>query len=130
DAGAIIFAKANLDEFGLGLIGRSSYGGQTLNPYDLTKVPMGSSGGTGAAVAANLATLGIGVDAIGSVRLPASAASLVGLKPTLGLISRDGIMAYDRPRETAGPMTRTVTDLAVMMDVLAAPDAADPWTAD
>jgi Asp-tRNA(Asn)/Glu-tRNA(Gln) amidotransferase A subunit family amidase/uncharacterized protein YjbI with pentapeptide repeats len=130
DAGAIIFGKANMDEFGFGLIGRSSAGGQTFNPYDLTRVPTGSSGGTAVAIAANLATVGFGADAIGSVRMPSSAASLVGLKPTLGLISRDGVVAYDRLRETAGPMTRTVTDLAIVLDSVAAPDPADPWTAD
>lgn len=130
DAGAIVLGKTNMDEFGFGVIGRSSAGGQTLNPYDLSKVPLGSSGGTAVAVTANFAAIGFGADAIGSVRMPASASSLVGLKPTLGLISRDGVMAYDVLRETAGPMARNVTDLAIVLDAVAGVDPSDPWTAD
>ncbi|MDZ4784415.1 MAG: amidase family protein [Planctomycetia bacterium] len=128
EAGAIILGKNNLDEFGVALNGRSSLGGQTRDAYDPNRVPLGSSGGTGVAVAANFAALGIGADAIGSVRMPSSASSLVGLKPTLGLISRDGPMAYDVTREMAGPMARTVTDVAITLDVIAGYDPADPTT--
>ena len=87
DAGALILAKANLSEFALGGLSSSSLGGQTLNPYDLTRTPGGSSGGTGAAIAANVAVLGTGSDTGQSIRSPASAKNLVGVRPTRGLVS-------------------------------------------
>jgi amidase len=129
EAGAIILAKANLTELALTGTTVSSLGGQTRNPYDLTRTAGGSSGGTGAAIAANFAILGTGSDTGQSIRSPASATSLVGLRPTRGLISRDGIMPFSATQDEIGPMTRTVEDAARMLDVMAGYDAADPITA-
>jgi Asp-tRNA(Asn)/Glu-tRNA(Gln) amidotransferase A subunit family amidase len=129
EAGAIILAKANLTELALTGTTVSSLGGQTRNPYDLTRTPGGSSGGTGAAVAANLAAAGTGSDTGQSIRSPASANALVGLRPTRGLISRDGIMPFSATQDEIGPMTRTVQDAARMLDVMAGYDPADPITA-
>jgi Asp-tRNA(Asn)/Glu-tRNA(Gln) amidotransferase A subunit family amidase len=94
DAGAIILAKMNLHELAVWGETISSLGGQTLNPYDLTRTPGGSSGGTGAGLAAEFGTLGIGTDTINSIRSPASANSIVGIRPTVGLVSRNGIIPY------------------------------------
>lgn len=128
-AGAIIIAKANLTELALTGVTVSSLGGQTLNPYDLTRTPGGSSGGTGAAIAAGFAVLGTGSDTGQSIRSPASANSIVGLRPTRGLVSRDGIMPFSVTQDEIGPMTRTVEDAARMLDVMAGYDSADPITA-
>ncbi len=129
EAGAIIIAKANLTELALTGTTVSSLGGQTKNPYDLTRTAGGSSGGTGAAIAANFAVLGTGSDTGQSIRSPASATSLVGLRPTRGLISRDGIMPFSATQDEIGPITRTVEDAARLLDVMAGYDAADPITA-
>jgi Asp-tRNA(Asn)/Glu-tRNA(Gln) amidotransferase A subunit family amidase len=129
DAGAIIIAKANLTELALTGVTISSLGGQTKNPYDLTRTPGGSSGGTGAAIASNFAVLGTGSDTGQSIRSPSSANNIVGLRPTRGLISRDGIMPFSATQDEIGPMTRTVEDAARMLDVMAGYDAADPITA-
>jgi Asp-tRNA(Asn)/Glu-tRNA(Gln) amidotransferase A subunit family amidase len=129
EAGAIILGKANLQEFASGGISVSSLGGQVKNPYDLTRTPGGSSGGTGAAVAANFAVAGTGSDTGGSIRSPASATSLVGLRPTRGLISRDGIVPVSFTQDTIGPMTRNVSDAATLLDVMAGYDPNDPVTA-
>lgn len=129
EAGAIILAKVNLHEFAVWGETVSSILGQTLNPYDLTRTPGGSSGGTGAAVAANFGIIGIGTDTINSVRSPASACSLVGLRPTVGLVSRHGIVPYSLTQDTAGPIMRTVEDAAKVMDVIAGYDRKDPATA-
>src|SRR5580692_1669407 len=110
DAGALILGKANLQEFASGGISVSSLGGQVKNPYDLTRTPGGSSGGTGAAIAANFAAAGTGSDTGGSIRSPSSANSLVGIRPTRGLISRDGIIPVSPTQDTIGPMTRNVAD--------------------
>jgi amidase len=107
----------------------SSLGGQTKNPYDLTRTPGGSSGGTGAAIAANLGVLGTGSDTGQSIRSPASAQSLVGLRPTRGLVSRNGIIPFSTTQDEAGPITRTVDDAARMLDAIAGYDPADPITA-
>jgi amidase len=128
-AGAVILAKANLTELARGGTTVSSLGGQTKNPYDLARTPGGSSGGTGAAIAANFAVLGTGSDTGQSIRSPASAQSLVGLRPTRGLVSRDGIIPFSTTQDEAGPITRTVEDAARMLDVIAGYDAADPVTA-
>jgi amidase len=128
-AGALILAKSNLTELARGGTTVSSLGGQTKNPYDLTRTPGGSSGGTGAAIAANFAVLGTGSDTGQSIRSPASAQSLVGLRPTRGLVSRDGIIPFSTTQDEAGPITRTVEDAARMLDVIAGYDAADPVTA-
>src|ERR1700730_17646455 len=128
-AGALILGKTNMSEFATGGISASSLGGQVKNPYDLTRTPGGSSGGTGAAVAANFATAGTGSDTGGSIRSPASATSLVGLRPTRGLISRDGIVPVSFTQDTIGPMTRTVADTATMLDAMVGYDPNDPVTA-
>ena len=112
NAGAIILAKVNLHEFAMWGETISSIQGQTLNPHDLTRTPGGSSGGTGAGVAANFAIAGIGTDTVNSIRSPASANSIVGIRPTLGLVSRAGIIPYSFTQDAAGPLARTVTDAA------------------
>jgi amidase len=128
DAGAIILAKVNMSEFASGAT-MSSVGGWIRNPHDVTRTPSGSSGGTGAAIAASFAQLGIGTDTGGSVRGPSAANGIVGLKPTLGLVSRDGIVPLALSFDTGGPMARNVYDVAAMLGVLAGVDPADPATA-
>ena len=128
DAGALILGKANLQEFASGGISVSSLGGQVKNPYDLTRTPGGSSGGTATAVASNFATAGTGSDTGGSIRSPASADNLVGLRPTRGLISRDGIIPVSFTQDTIGPITRNVADTARILDVMVGYDPNDPIT--
>lgn len=129
EAGAIILAKVNLHEFAVWGETISSILGQTLNPYDLTRTPGGSSGGTSAGIAADFGIIGIGTDTINSIRSPASACSLVGLRPTIGLISRSGIVPYSLTQDTAGPIMRTVEDTAKVLDIIAGYDEKDPATA-
>lgn len=129
EAGAIVLAKSNLTELALGGLTVSSLGGQTRNPYDLSRTPGGSSGGTGAALAAGFGVLGTGSDTEQSIRSPASAQSLVGLRPTRGLVSRDGVIPNSSTQDAVGPITRTVEDAARMLDVVAGYDPADPITA-
>jgi amidase len=126
-AGAIVLAKVNLSEFASGGA-YSSLGGQTLNPHDLTRSPSGSSGGTGAAIAAAYAPLGLGTDTGGSIRGPATSNGIVGLKPTHGLLSRSGIIPLALSFDTGGPMARSVYDVAVALGVMTGVDAADPAT--
>jgi amidase len=146
DAGVIILAKVNLSEWagGGGSVGgakdpevlkkgavpngSSSMGGQTRNPHDLERGPAGSSGGTGAAIAAAFAQFGLGTDTGGSVRGPSSVNGIVGLKPTLGLLSRDGIIPLALTFDTAGPMARNVTDLALALGAMTGVDSADEAT--
>jgi amidase len=128
-AGALILAKSNLQEFARGGMSISSLGGQVRNPYDLGRTPGGSSGGTGAAIAANFAVLGTGSDTGQSIRSPASANSLVGIRPTRGLVSRAGVIPNSLTQDEVGPITRTVTDAALLLDVMAGYDPADPITA-
>jgi amidase len=127
EAGAIVIAKVNLSEFASG-DAMSSLGGPTYNPHDPARSPSGSSGGTGAAIAAAYASFGLGTDTGGSVRGPSSANGIVGLKPTLGLLSRDGIVPLALSFDTAGPMARSVYDVAAALNVLAGADSADPVT--
>ena len=127
DAGAIIIAKVNLSEFASGGA-FSSLGGQTHNPHDLARSPSGSSGGTGASIAAGYATFGLGTDTGGSVRGPSTSNGVVGLKPTLGLLSRDGIIPLALSFDTAGPLARNVADVAVALGVMTGVDAADAAT--
>lgn len=127
EAGAIILAKVNLSEFASGGA-HSSLGGQTLNPHDLTRTPAGSSGGTGAAIAAAYAPLGLGTDTGGSIRGPSTSNGIVGLKPTHGLMSRDGIIPLALSFDTGGPMTRSVYDIAVSLGVMVGIDPADAAT--
>ena len=126
-AGAIILAKVNLSEFASGGT-YSSLGGQTLNPHDLTRSPSGSSGGTGAAIAAAYAPIGLGTDTGGSIRGPATANGIAALKPTHGLLSRSGIIPLALSFDTGGPMARHVYDVAVALGVMTGVDAADPAT--
>jgi Asp-tRNA(Asn)/Glu-tRNA(Gln) amidotransferase A subunit family amidase len=128
-AGAIILAKTNLHEFAIWGETISSVLGQTLNPYDLTRTPGGSSGGTGAGIAANFGVIGLGTDTINSIRSPASANSLAGIRPTIGLVSRSGIVPYSLTQDTAGPICRTVEDAVRTLDVIAGYDGADAETA-
>ena len=127
DAGAIILGKLNLSEFASGAA-HSSLAGQTLNPHDLTRTPSGSSGGTGAAIAAAYAPLGLGTDTGGSIRGPVTSNGIVGLKPTHGLLSRDGIIPLALTFDTAGPMARSVHDVAVSLGIMTGVDRADPAT--
>lgn len=128
DAGAIIIAKVNMDEFAHGGVGYSSRGGQTRNPHDLKRIPSGSSGGTGAGLAAWFSPLGLGSDTGGSIRGPSSANGVVGIKPTNGLISRTGIMPCVLSFDTGGPMARTVYDAAVALGFMTGVDTKDPLT--
>ena len=118
-AGAIILAKTNLHEFAIWGESVSSIKGQTFNPYDLSRTPGGSSGGTGAALAANFGLAGIGTDTINSIRSPSSANNLVGIRPTFGLVSDDGIVPYSLTQDTAGPIARSVADAATVLEVIA-----------
>ena len=127
EAGAIILAKVNLSEFASGGA-FSSLGGQTRNPHDPLRTPSGSSGGTGASIAAAYATLGLGTDTGGSVRGPSTSNGIVGLKPTLGLLSRDGIIPLALSFDTGGPMARSVSDIAVALGVMTGVDPADTAT--
>jgi amidase len=129
-AGAIILGKTNMAEFAFSpyeTVG-SALEGHTRNPYDPDRVPGGSSGGTAAAVAAGFAVAGLGTDTGNSVRGPAAHTALVGIRPTLGLVSRDGIVPLYLDRDTGGPMARTVADAAVVLDVIAGVDPADSVT--
>src|SRR5436190_6887521 len=133
DAGAIILGKTNLSEWANfrsshSSSGWSGRGKQTKNPYVLDRNPCGSSSGTGAAIAANLSAIGVGTETDGSVVCPSNANSLVGIKPTLGLISRAGIVPIAHSQDTAGPMCRTVTDAAILLAALTGIDARDDAT--
>lgn len=128
DAGAVILGKTTLPDFATSWFSTSSRSGVTRNPYDLARDPGGSSSGSAAAVAANLALVGIGEDTGGSIRLPASFCGLVGVRVTPGLISRAGMSSLVAPQDTAGPMTRTVEDAARLLDVLVGYDARDEFT--
>ena len=128
-AGAIILGKTNLDEYAPAGIARSSLGGQTCNPYDTKRVPGGSSAGSGAAVAANLAICALGTDTAGSVRNPAAANALVGMVATQGLVSRAGIIPLSFSRDRGGPLCRTVRDTAAVLEVIEGADPHDEVTA-
>jgi len=127
-AGGIILGKASLSEFtnGGGDNINSVLPGFARNPYNTAFATGGSSGGTGAAIAANFALIGIGTDTGGSVRMPSAHNALVGLRPTVGLVSRVGIQPNDSVRDTAGPMARSVTDMALLLDAIVGADSKDP----
>ena len=130
-AGAVILGKTNLSEWAnfrstRSTSGWSSRGGQTKNAYVLDRNPCGSSSGTGTAIAASLAAIGIGTETDGSIICPAAVSALVGMKPTVGLVSRRGIIPISVSQDTAGPMGRTVADVALLMNALAAVDERDP----
>ncbi len=133
DAGAVLLGKTNLSEWAnfrstRSTSGWSARGGQTKNPYALDRNPSGSSSGTGAAIAASLAAIGVGTETDGSIVSPSNVNGLVGMKPTLGLISRTGIVPIAHSQDTAGAMARSVADLAALLTVLAAPDPSDAVT--
>jgi amidase len=128
-AGAIILGKTNMDEYAPAGIARSGFGGQTCNPYDTTRIPGGSSSGSAAAVAANLAMCALGTDTSGSVRSPSAYTNLVGMVATQGLVSRDGIVPLSFSRDRGGPLCRTVQDAAILLETLAGYDPKDPVTA-
>jgi Asp-tRNA(Asn)/Glu-tRNA(Gln) amidotransferase A subunit family amidase len=128
-AGAIMLGKTNLDEYAPAGIGRSTLGGQTCNPYDTKRITGGSSAGSAAAVAANLAICGLGTDTAGSVRYPSSLNALVGIVATQGLVSRAGIVPLSFSRDRGGPMCRTVEDTAAVLEVLTGDDPRDLVTA-
>lgn len=127
-AGALLVAKANMDEFAFGVSGYSSRGGQTLDAYVRNRIPGGSSGGSAVAVAAGMAVLATGSDTAGSIRIPAAFNSLVGIKPTLGLIGRTGIIPASSWLDVGGPLARTVSDAARMLGVMTGLDPGDPAT--
>lgn len=129
EAGAVILGKTNLHELAYGITTISSMGGQTRNPYALNRNPGGSSGGTGAAIAAGFAAIGWGTDTCGSIRIPASANRLFGLRPTKGLSSIEGILPLAHSQDAAGPIARTMIDLAIGLDATIGPDPDDPATA-
>ena len=133
DAGAVLLGKTNLSEWANfrstnSCSGWSSRGGQTKNPYILDHSPCGSSSGSGAAVAANLCAIAVGTETDGSITCPASVNGAVGIKPTVGLVSRSGIIPISHTQDTAGPLTRTVTDAAILLEVLAGIDDSDSVT--
>lgn len=135
DSGAIILGKANLSEWAnfhssFSSSGWSGLGGQTRNPYDISRNPCGSSAGTGVAVSANLAVWGIGTETNGSIVCPSSLNGLVGIKPTTGLLSRDGIIPISFTQDTPGPMARTVTDAAIALGTMVGVDSSDSKTID
>ena len=128
DAGAIVLAKTNLHELAAGITTISSLGGQTRNPYDTERCPGGSSGGTGAGVAASYAAIGYGTDTCGSIRIPAAFNALYGLRPTKGLVDMDGVIPLSHSQDVAGPLARTVADLAIGLDAIVGLYPADPAT--
>jgi amidase len=133
EAGAIIIGKTNLSEWAnfrgnLSSSGWSGVGGQTLNPYDVTRSPCGSSAGSGVAIAANLAVFAIGTETNGSIICPSTTNGLVGIKPTVGLISRSGVIPISYTQDTPGPMARTVRDAAIALGTMMGVDKADDKT--
>ena len=134
EAGAVILGKTNLSEWANirsshSTSGWSGRGGQTHNPYALDRNPCGSSSGSGAAIAASLCAVAVGTETDGSIVCPSSTNGLVGIKPTLGLISRAGIIPIAHSQDTAGPMARTVRDAAILLGALAGVDPRDSATA-
>ena len=128
EAGAVVLGQTNMHELAAGITTISSLGGQTRNPYDPRRCPGGSSGGTGVAIAASFAAVGWGSDTCGSIRIPSAYNSLFGLRPTQGMASRSGVIPLSHTQDIPGPLARTVTDLALALDVTVGADAADTGT--
>jgi len=126
EAGTILLGKLNTHEYAYGVTTNNPHFGPTRNPWDLDRIPAGSSGGSGAAIAAGLATATTGSDTGGSIRMPASVCGVVGLKPTYGRVSKAGVLPLSYRYDHTGPLTRTVEDAALMLNVIAGYDPADP----
>ncbi len=128
DAGTILLGKLNTHEYAYGVTTNNPHYGPTRNPWNLEHIPGGSSGGSGAAIAAGLATATIGTDTGGSIRMPASVCGVVGLKPTYGRVSKAGVLPLSYLFDHAGPITRTVEDAALLLNAIAGYDPLDPTT--
>ena len=131
-AGMIVLGKTHSVEFAMGAWGTNTHMGTPWNPWDMKdlRAPGGSSSGTAAAVAANLAPVALGTETMGSIVSPSAICGIVGLKPTVGLVSRSGTIPVSVTHDTIGPMTRTVRDAAILLSMIAGPDPRDPATAD
>ena len=127
EAGLVLLGKTNMHEFAFGTTTDNQHYGPCRNPWDRERSPGGSSGGSGAALAAGLCAVALGTDSGGSIRIPAAACGVAGLKPTLGRVSRRGVVPLSWSFDTVGPMARTVEDLALLLSAIAGPDPADEW---